>query len=119
MAKAGNTWHLTPKRREFIIGELTAQMSVPSIALELGLSDDTLYRKLKEADIDHRAIKKRGLEKLRRSCLGWIYNIEDDKDRTEVAMKYLNKYLPADEAETTKVEVDISGAVQSVLEDLK
>lgn len=119
MATAGNIWHLTDKRREFIISELTAQMSVPSIALELGISDDTLYRKLKEAGIDHRAVRRRGLERLRKNCLSWIYNIEDDKDRAEVAMKYLNKYLPADEVETAKVEVDINSAVSQVLDDLK
>jgi hypothetical protein len=114
-----SSWHLTDKRRDFVIGELTAQMSVPSIAIELGISDDTLYRRLKEAGIDHRTVRRQGLEKLRRSCLSWIYNIDDEKDRAEVAMKYLSKYLPAEEVETTKVEVDLDAAVKAVINDLK
>ena len=94
-------------------------MSVPSKDIELGISDDTLNRKLRAAGIDHRAVRRQGYEKLRRSCLSWIYNIDEDKERAEVAMKYLSKYLPAEEVETTKVEVDLSSAVEAVINDLK
>jgi len=116
----GNTWHLTEKRKAFVIKELTAQMSVPSIAMELGITSDTLYAKLKEAGIVPKEVKRKGLEKLRRSCMSWIYNIDDDKDRADAAMKYLNKYLPADEPEPeTTVNINVDAAVSKVLDDLK
>jgi IS30 family transposase len=114
-----NKWHLTEKRKAYVMQELTAQMSVASIAIDLGVDQDTLHRRLKEEGIDHRLVRRKGLEKLRKNCLKWIYNIDDDKDRADTAMKYLNKYLPAEEVETAKVEVDISSAVSQVLDDLK
>jgi hypothetical protein len=114
-----NKWNLTPKRLDYVISELEKQMSVTSIALELGIDQDTLHYKLKEAGINHRQVKRKGLEKLRKNCLAWIHEVDDPKDRATVAMKYLDKYLPADEVETTKVEIDVSSAVEQVMNDLQ
>ena len=88
----GKAFRLTDKRLAFIINELEHQMDLKSIASGIGCSYDCLYNRLNEAGIDWRDVKRRGIAKLRKNCMVWLADIDDPKDRVNVALKYLDKY---------------------------
>jgi len=105
---AGKSWKLTDKRLAYTLTQLEKQMSVSSIALHFKIDQDTLLRKLREAGIDHKAVKRSGIDKLRKNCLGWLHDIDDPKDKVGAALKYLSKYDDTQVSDSTAVTVDVS-----------
>jgi len=115
----GKRWQLTEKRLKYVLKQLELQMTISSLAIEYGIKDETLSKRLKEAGIDADAVRKSGIAKLRKTTLQRIMNIADDKDMATVALKYLSKYDDTQVKDTTTaVTVDINSAASQVLDDL-
>jgi len=120
MARQGKKWQLTEKRLSFVMKQLELQMSVAAIAIELDVDEDTLHKRLKELDIDHRVVRSAGIAKLRKTTLQRIMNIADDKDMATVALKYLARYDDSVlvEDKSTNVSISVTDAAKQVIEDL-
>jgi hypothetical protein len=114
----GHSWKLTDTRLKKVELLLREQMSIASVAYEVGVSRDVLIRKLKEQGHDFKMIRRSGLESLQRRMFKLVSEQADAKDEFDAGMKYLSRYQKLDDEVEEVESVDTEAITADILKEL-